>query len=355
MKKIYFLFITLLLFSNSFTVNKIKKAKNPPPYIADISKHKDNYNNYMEAYYDNLKENYGYNQMGSCGYVALSILLSYYDNYLSDDIIDERYDVAARLDVNDFITKRCSPGTNNEIAYNYKNFNTYYNYILNTKSKVFHTYLISLGIDLGIHKKNVDDYGTTFNDRLKVLKKYLTNKNIDYKIESKEKNAFANNVKSFVIENVKKGNPVLVGIENSEEAHAVIAYEYDEINDKIYCHFGDKMRTRSTIEDSEFPTYENALVLKINKNHVHTENYIVDGKVYCYCNPHIKVYKELSHNYEYTSIDSSNHNIYCECGLDYIDKHNFKRSSIDGKIKSTCTLCGFTISSDDLNIISEGH
>lgn len=356
MKKIYFLFISLILFSNCFVKIETKKARNSPPeYLGDISDHKNSYNNYMEAYYDNLIKKYGYNTKSSCGYIAISNLLSYYDNYLSDDIIDEKYDFPASISTYDFISERQSPGTNNERGYDYSNYNSYYDYIENSKSNVFHTYLMSLGVELGVNDKNKDDYGTNFEDRLKVLKKYLADKNIKYTIESKEKNWFVNNVKSFVIENIKKGYPVLVGIQNSEEAHAVIAYEYDEINDKVYSHFGDKMRTRSTIEDSEFPTYVNALVLKIDKTHTHTNNYIVNGKEYCYCDPHIKVYKELSHNYKYTSIDSSNHKVYCECGLNYIDKHNFKRSSNGGKFYSVCVSCGYTLSSDDFNIISERY
>lgn len=215
----------------------------------------------MEAYYDNSIYNYGYNSNDSCGYIALSMLLSYYDNYISDDIIDEKYDASTNNTTNDFIKYRMSPGTLCETGYEHNNYNTYYDYVLATKDYNFHTYLISLGIDVGVNNKNGEDYATSMNDRIKVLKKYLDSKNIDYNIDSKQYKT-SNNIKEYVIENIKKGYPVLVGVKNDYYAHAVIAYEYDETNDKIYCHMGDALHTRNTIDDAGFTKYVNAMVFK---------------------------------------------------------------------------------------------
>ena len=50
------------------------------------------YDNFMIAYYDNLTYNYGVNYKNSCGYIALGMILSYYDTYLYDGIIPEQYD-----------------------------------------------------------------------------------------------------------------------------------------------------------------------------------------------------------------------------------------------------------------------
>ena len=43
------------------------------------------YDSYMEAYFRGLKRNFGYNKIGTCGYVAIGMLLSYYDSYLNDN------------------------------------------------------------------------------------------------------------------------------------------------------------------------------------------------------------------------------------------------------------------------------
>ncbi|MBR2968200.1 MAG: hypothetical protein IKC35_05460, partial [Clostridia bacterium] len=45
------------------------------------------YDTFLEAYYRGLTQNFGHNYQKSCGYVALGMLLSYYDTYLDDDII----------------------------------------------------------------------------------------------------------------------------------------------------------------------------------------------------------------------------------------------------------------------------
>ena len=53
------------------------------------------YDSFMESYFDNLTTNHGHNTIGSCGYVAIDMLLCYYDTYLNDNIVPEQYDVMA--------------------------------------------------------------------------------------------------------------------------------------------------------------------------------------------------------------------------------------------------------------------
>lgn len=165
----------------------------------------------MEAYYYNLNNNFGYNENGSCGYVAVSILLSYYDNLVRDDIIDEQYDVCSTSSTIDFLSNVESPGTlheNKSLIYSYS---SYYNYIKSTESTSFHSYLLSLGINLGINSKASTSFGTDINDRIKLIKNYLDSKNINYSIDSKT----GKNVREYAIENVKKGYPVLLSIRKS--------------------------------------------------------------------------------------------------------------------------------------------
>lgn len=44
-------------------------------------------------YFRGLTDNFGENVFNSCGYVAIGQLLSYYDTYLDDNIIDDKYDI----------------------------------------------------------------------------------------------------------------------------------------------------------------------------------------------------------------------------------------------------------------------
>ena len=64
-------------------------------YLGNSSKHQTD--KFATYYFSNLKDNYGYNTMGSCGYVATAMMLSYYDTYLNDDIISPVFDVPVNI------------------------------------------------------------------------------------------------------------------------------------------------------------------------------------------------------------------------------------------------------------------
>ena len=56
------------------------------------------------------------NYKGSCGYVAIGMLLSYYDTFLSDDIIPEQYDVISAGNETDMVQRRNSPGIKKDLV-----------------------------------------------------------------------------------------------------------------------------------------------------------------------------------------------------------------------------------------------
>lgn len=76
------------------------------------------YDNFLQSYYDNLTYNLGMNYQGSCGYVAIGMLLSYYDTYLCDDIIDDSYDSVSIGNDANIISRRNSPGIMKDIISN---------------------------------------------------------------------------------------------------------------------------------------------------------------------------------------------------------------------------------------------
>lgn len=45
---------------------------------------------YLRNYFKGLTENFGYNHKGSCSYIAVEMVLSYFDSYLYDDIIAQK-------------------------------------------------------------------------------------------------------------------------------------------------------------------------------------------------------------------------------------------------------------------------
>ena len=97
------------------------------------------YHSYITSYFDNLTYNLGMNYKGSCGYVAIGMLLSYYDSFLDDNIIPEQYDISSNGYDGDIITRRNSPGILRDIIAN-PNFpgNSSYGYYLNAKILFIH-------------------------------------------------------------------------------------------------------------------------------------------------------------------------------------------------------------------------
>ena len=54
-------------------------------------------NHFSSHYFSKLTSNYGNNIKDSCGYVAIGMLMSFYDTYWDDNIIPEQYDANSRI------------------------------------------------------------------------------------------------------------------------------------------------------------------------------------------------------------------------------------------------------------------
>ena len=50
---------------------------------------------YAPVYFSNLRSNFGTNRFGTCAFVAMGMLLSFYDTYWDDSIVPSAYEVAA--------------------------------------------------------------------------------------------------------------------------------------------------------------------------------------------------------------------------------------------------------------------
>lgn len=317
------------------------------------------YDNYMEIYYDNLTENLGNNYKGSCGYVAVGMLLSYYDTYINDSIIPDSYDIEGEGISNNLIAWRDSPGVLKDIIDNGYSLTAsdYYNIIKNQSGYSFHAKLITIGHGWGYYNYFSDNpAGTTFGMIMAVLESYLklyrgynnTEYSLDYAYEliASEDNS----VRDFVIENIQSGKPVLLGVQgikanNEKEGHVVIAYDYDEITDQIYCHFGwGADKTHITPESEGLTLYKAALALDFYLPYSHAYNYIENKgqsneKSYCSCDFFCHPEHICRH---YTEYDNNYHKYMCGCSEELFE-HNLSCSYFDdfNHIKS-CADCGYT-------------
>ena len=176
MKKILLILIslTLLLFNGiSLYAEEIYNNIN----VNNISK---------ENYFLNLKDNFSQNEFGTCSYVSLENLLSYYDTFYNDDIVSEKYEV----NTNNLSISPGSYNDTNEVK-NVKKINSA-NYYLSKENSTLIGKLISIGI-------NRFNYGLSIDaeQSINVLKSYLLTEvnmieGVDYNI-----NVYFNNNKDL--------------------------------------------------------------------------------------------------------------------------------------------------------------
>ena len=310
------------------------------------------YDNYMEIYYDNLTQNFGKNYKGSCGYVAIGMLLSYYDTFLNDNIIPEQYDVMGEGVGIDLITWRDSPGVLRDIIDNGYNLSAgdYYDAMLAQSEYSLHAKLITIGHRFGYYNylSNMPA-GTTFGMVMAVLKGYLnlyreyTNNdyslNYAYELIPSEDNS----VRDFVINEIQEGKPVLLALygfdeNNKKEGHVVIAYDYNESTDEIYCHFGwGADKTHITPESEGLTLYKAALTVDFDLNNTHSYNYNEYNSDNMYCSCYFSCHPEHECRY-YLEYDGTYHTYACDCNAseETLLEHNFVTQEQD---KSRHTLC----------------
>ncbi len=263
---------------------------------------------YMKEYFSGLTTNLGENYKYSCGYVALGMLLSYYDNYLSDDIIPEAYDVVSSGEDTNMVARKNSPGIYNDYIVNAKNKTMieYLQIVESTQGYSLHSKLIMIG--RGIETVLFDENNkcrTTLNNRIKILEEYLDWIGIDknnYSILSRKTQMNDDaTTRTFIKNNIDQGYPVLIAANYKfdGDSHAMICYDYKEEDGEIifYGHRGYASQEKYTYFaiNSAYDIFTSAMVLKFNGiEHKCTDNYEVvkDGvaKRYCYCNSNIYTY-----------------------------------------------------------------
>ena len=312
------------------------------------------YDNFMIAYYDNLTYNYGVNYKNSCGYIALGMILSYYDTYLYDGIIPEQYDAISVGTEYNMISRNNSPGIVRDIIESVNNpqdmtANDYYSVIQSMSDYSLHAKLITIGNYYGNYDFNDNEEPaiTNIDEREQILNTFLLYiSNIDTEDYSITKfSGTTDDVKSFTISAIQSGHPVLlsVAMPNSSTGHAVVAYDYDPETYEIYCHWGfGADQTHINPEDEDFTIFNNAMIIDFNLEHSHSDNYgvttitndIQTTEYYCYDDCRILTYQNL-HSYDshcdpYTA---TQHKAYCECGEYILSEHGFNASSY------SCLLC----------------
>lgn len=278
--------------------------------------------NYSSYYFKNLNTNFGNNVYGTCSYVSIGMLLSFYDSYWSDSFIAEAYDSAANFQSNrqyladfDLIPSNIdSPGVLFEPAsiVNNLTIEQYYE-VINTYSDTYFQFnLINIAMSIfGDAKFDGSDssLGMTQTDVAFLLTKYiyesttLTSDKVSVQTFSNQNDDI---IKEKIISNVKNGTPVLLRAKKSSSnaGHSMIAYDYDETNDEIYVHTGWRNEVSNVslthVKLSDLP-YDDLLDLT-----------------------YLEVKSEFSHSHAFNYHSSAGDNI---CGCSYIYPREIKLTS----------------------------
>ncbi len=247
--------------------------------------------NYAPYYFKNLTNNYGYNKYNSCGYIATAMIMSFWDTYWDDNVVAENYERHADLPVNHTVLSVESPGGEREPAnlYTMDDEDLYHQNMHNYSDEYLHFLMINIGDDL--YGTEVGDYTMYWNNYLSLWREYL----INYRGYSESELEFTNtstNVRETAIQLIKQGIPVKLSttVYNSYGkaigGHAVVAYDYNESTDEIYCHFGwESNATHVTIEQMNCRGYNHITAVKFLNAHSHSDNFDFrrNGEVIHHC------------------------------------------------------------------------
>ena len=310
----------------------------------------------MYDYFYNLKNYLPENWKGTCSYVGLIGVLSYYDTILNDNLIPNNFnnELQSYSTYQDFVYN--SPGVNRE---DYSSTSTemqafgldgcYENYIDYTYNSSFQSYLIkqynnnilNRYYDNSNHNETkydfsfgVDKYQTLLNliygnNEIQVVNEYIS---FDNAIKPRYRNSSLNTIKEYIDDGV----PVIVGLMSENfhydeegnkvyEGHIVIAYDYDN-DGNIYANYGynNVLRTRKPLFtydefgniNSEYNRIMSITTLNFNNlTHVHSDKYLINGINYCSCGQHI-------HDINYSALNCFEHVAQCCCGYIEIGTHN---------------------------------
>ena len=268
----------------------------------------------MILYFSNLRSNMGINSdwnfPGSCGVVAIGMMLSYFDTFRDDNIIyDKDFDAHTIIQV----------GSHSEISMA--------NYLESPGTdRRFQRHLIDIGVELGYYKNDTTSFGLTYLEENGIFNRYLTTRNIDatVKYELWESNDRLGYLMS-------EYGPLLLSITywededglTVEKNHALVAYEYT--GDEIIANFGWwGAKTHTNIANTKIRCIQ--YVKFENDIHSCSDNYrwAYNGEIGSLC-PCGNI--DCKHNEGATcvSIDAKKHEYICNtCGItNSITEHNY--------------------------------
>ena len=311
---------------------------------------------------------------GSCAFVAMSMLLSYYDTYWNDTIVPETLEWQQGTYDSDTDELTATFNANDEVdAWENRTVGTNA-YVNANKDKYLQCYLIDMCNNLPI----IDEFGVFAYQTQDILEYYLYDDKSFSRDEITVHLYRANNEtdKETMINTAKEliedGHPVIfsgfdpiIG-ENGNSTrslgiggHTMIGYDFTTLDDGKYditvnlCwNDGEKQNIRS----SDFALFNSIIWLEINEEnlpHVCSNNYVDkndvnnddDDEYFCSCDIYYNTHPEhkYHHDYKFNGFDSESHYINCICGYKMnVEAHNLEYSLYGVAMHTeSCIDCGY--------------
>lgn len=196
-------------------------------------------NTYAAVYYQNLRRNFPTNSQGTCSFVGISMMLSFWDSYMDDDFVPEEFEVGTAY----------SPSLGDDLPNDLPQFDVESPGVYSERSigtsepkEDFQEYLIGMANDMfgkECFESTDYPYGLTLYEQTHLSMYYLM-----YRRGITSNGAVvtccdnASDIHDYVVSHITSGMPVMLNVSTLAGPHSVVAYDYNEGTNKLFVHTG---------------------------------------------------------------------------------------------------------------------
>lgn len=283
---------------------------------------------------------------GTCSYVALIGLLSYYDAFMNDNVIPEQYDhgLTGATTYDAMVVQ--SPGVLRQSysAAGFADFASYVNATLETdlESKLIkNAQNLLIDHSYSIPVSSVQTLLNTFYGGSSPLA-------VSILFDELNRPSTELGAMSLIRDSIAAGNPVVFGAVQSGEStsgHACIAFKNGETSNTVLRNLCDEGANQGTYELLSGEHSSFAYILSSSAlTHTHSRNFVIDGHGFCGCGIH-------SHVIVAQAIGSTRHTLTCsECSYLNVENHCLAASGSTSRFKP-CTKCHYLIDTWHSNFV----
>lgn len=361
--------------------------------------------NTFSGYYFNNLDNFAENLTGSCSLIALEMLLTYFDCYWDNNLVLDQhmyYEADLSHTMAEGYATYASPGSKDALstqqierivalysisADKEHGWREYQQYMATTASQSLHAQLF---VDANNLEMFADEYcmaGLYPNEAYQLLQTYLNRRYeipndywqvtyYDYHEYAKEcrdsgsdpvtPRQYSNYLRGMIINSLNAGIPLHVSVapcvvndttEYTLAGHAVVAYAYDALADKIYVHDGYHGDDHRFVNLSDiFPDSQDGDTLFTHvitgfvqlaplSSHVHSNDYVFSDYSSGACACQLPCHE---HQYSLVSNGASGHTATCYCGDIQTQTHQYTYTSLGATGHTGICACGYTVSGSHL-------